>query len=56
MKKKLVLLKEAKNKKRVHPLSPEELENVTGGVVAPKPIDPTAPGATQPDSRDWGWW
>jgi bacteriocin-like protein len=56
MKKKLVVLEEAKQAKRVHPLSAEELANVTGGITmepAPLPL----PGAKpQPVPRDWGWW
>ncbi|MFO7561146.1 MAG: hypothetical protein R6X02_00780 [Enhygromyxa sp.] len=59
MKRKIVLLKEAKHKKRVHPLSAEELEQVTGGnTLDPEPIPlPRPPGATDPlPPRDWGWW
>lgn len=59
MKRKLVLLKEAKHGKRVHPLSAEELEAVTGGITAgslPDPIPLPGVGDPTPVPRDWGWW
>lgn len=55
-KKKLVVLREAKNTKRLHPLSPEELEEATGGVTQ-SPTEPApAPTVHQDVARDWGWW
>jgi hypothetical protein len=62
MKRKVVLLKESTNVKRVHPLNADQLKGVMGGVTAnpipvpiPVPQPPGATGPTAPD-RDWGWW
>lgn len=58
MKRKVVLLKESKNAKRVHPLNADELEGVRGGItVNPVPLPPP-PGVGGPIDvdRDWGWW
>jgi hypothetical protein len=58
MKRKVVLLKESTNAKRVHPLNADQLKGVLGGITAsPIPLPPP-PGVGGPIDvdRDWGWW